>query len=75
MGIPTLSAMHKSTLAGRYENLSNIACDSADKLISEVTNLTTDVEYYKEKQKQMKDLATLFSYEGTLSYVEERMSK
>ncbi len=75
MGIPTLSSMHKSTLIGRYENLSHIACDSADKLISEVTNLITNVEYYKEKQKQMKDLAALFSYEGTLSYIEERMSK
>ncbi len=75
MGIPTISAMHKSTLSGRYENLSQVACDSVEGLASEITNLMTDAEYYQEKQEQMKKLAILFSYQETLSYIEERMSK
>jgi len=75
MGIPTLSAMHKSTLTGRYESLAQVTCDSGDALVSEINRLTSDTGYFQERQEQMKKLTSLFSYEDTLNYVEQRMSK
>tara|TARA_R110002126_G_scaffold250886_2_gene393688 strand:+ start:354 stop:1340 length:987 start_codon:yes stop_codon:yes gene_type:complete len=75
MGIPTLSAMHKSTISGRYESLDQITCNSGDTLISEINRLIADTEYYQERQGQMKNLSNLFSYKNTLEYIEQEMSK
>ena len=73
LGIPTLSAIHKSNFVGHYKDAEILSSNTEEELRNHLIELIENTEYYNLVTEKMWKTASLFDYDTTLSYLEKTM--
>jgi hypothetical protein len=75
LGVPTISALYKSQLVGRYKDLFMMCSNDEKDLYGKLALLIKDKLAYKEIENKTSECAHIFDYPTTLNYLEKTMSK
>lgn len=75
MGIPTISAVHKSNFKGMYSKLRILSGNTDKDLFNNLKRLITEPAFYDRIKTETISSRRMFSYENTISYLEETMNQ